>query len=156
MSILVIFDDEDGNFWQKGTFKHAEQLISSKQNVWKTTITACLDEFKHIKISQNAPFNYEVFFSHGRWMQQSPTGVATAQPPSPQPVGSPVWMTSLSRWDKYHFGPQRGSVELEGGTSTVNNSSSVGQTPLLLLCGWSELWLSEQSVKFALSLPAQA
>lgn len=86
MSILVIFDDEDGNFWQKGTFKHAEQLISSKQNVWKTTITACLDEFKHIKISQNAPFNYEVFFfprevnaAKPHWRRHSPTSISAAR-----------------------------------------------------------------------------
>lgn len=105
------------------------------------------------KHSQVAALNREVFwciFPMGRECSWSPAGVATVQPSSPQPAGSPVWMTSLSRWSEYHFSPQRGSVGLKGGASTVNNPSSVGQTTPRCSVGGLRLWLSERNLKFAL------
>lgn len=42
--------EENLNSDEKGPFKHAHQLISSKQNMWKTSIAVCQDEFKHIRI----------------------------------------------------------------------------------------------------------
>lgn len=113
------------------------------QNVWETLITARFRWVQRHKHSQVSAFNSEVFwliFPMGGECSWSPAGVATVQPSSPQPAGSPVWMTSLSRWSEYHLSPQRGGVELAGG-HPVNNSSFVG------LGAGLQLWLSKKSVQ---------
>lgn len=121
----------------------------------KNSITACFRWVQTLKHSPVAALSHKVFwriFPMGGECSWSPAGVATVQPPSPQPTGSPVWMTSLSRWSEYHFSPQRGGVELE---ATVNNGSWVGQTASLLLCGWSPaLIVGDKRKSFALSLRA--
>lgn len=48
--ILRMKTEDNVSSDKKGPFNCAQRLISSKQNMWKTTITACLEEFKHINI----------------------------------------------------------------------------------------------------------
>lgn len=162
MDKFVISDDKQRrkfDFWWKGPVKHIKQLMSSEQNEWKTSITACLDEFKHTNIPELPLLtvkSFGVFFSHGRWMQLKPRW----RRHSPAFLTAACWLPILDDKSvtvkRVPLWPTEGQCWVKRGPSTVNKSLSVRQTPCCCSVGGLQLRLSERSIKFTLSLRAQA
>lgn len=126
----------------------------------KTSITACLDELKHMLLLLTAK-SLVTYFSYGRWVQLKPRWCRH----SPAFLTTACWLPALDdksvtvRWVPLQ--PTEGQCRGEWGgvgASTVKkkSGSSVGQMPLRCSVGGLQLWLSEKSWEFALSLRARA
>lgn len=132
------------------------EFWQQEQCVRKTSVTSCADEIKNKLLLFNCKLLWRVFPT-GDECGWSPAGVATVQPSSPQPAGSPLWMSSLSRWGEVSTtSAHRGAVLTLKGEGESKEASTVvkkkkwllsGTDASPLLCVWSAALLVREEQK---------